>query len=161
MKSADFSPDGTLLLTTHLSRARLWDWRTGRPVADEFPSVFEATFSADGRQVLRGNSYIAELISVPPAGMPPAWLAPVVEAVFHERLRPDGVVENVPPEEWLRLRAQLAALPGDDYWPRFGRWLAADPLARTVTVESTGTTEDFLRRQWPELQAIMREAEVE
>ncbi len=159
LKRADFSPDGALLLTTYGIKARLWDWRSGRAVTDEFPSVFEATFSTDGRHILRGNNYIAEIAATPPAEEAPPWLAPVAESVFHERLRSDGVIETVPAEAWISLRDALSRLSGADFWSRFGRWFAADPWSRSVSLDSSDLTEDFLKAQLPEIQAILHDEE--
>jgi WD40 repeat protein/serine/threonine protein kinase len=57
-KSAEFSPDGRLLVTTSYDNlARIWDFATGRPVAQPLPHpdvVSVAVFSRDGTQVLTG-----------------------------------------------------------------------------------------------------------
>jgi hypothetical protein len=147
LRRAEFSPDGSLLLTTARGQTRLWDWRTGRAVTDEFPSVFEATFSADGRSVVRGRNSIVELAAVPPAEAPPTWLGPLTESVFHEHLRDDGVIQVVAPDAWLQLRDRLLAATGSDFGARFGRWFATDPWRRTVTPETKDVTEDFLKHK--------------
>lgn len=147
LKDASFSPQGHLLLTTVGQTARLWDWRTSRPVGDQWPTLFNAKFSADGSQILLGPMNLCQLTVVPPDAPPPEWLGSLVESVYQERLGLEGIPSEVPAQAWLDLKVKLAAQTGEAFWPRFARWFAADPWERTVTPESADKTIDFLTQQ--------------
>jgi WD40 repeat protein len=62
---AEFSPDGTLLVTTSVDHdARVWDVRTGRLVhvlRGHFFPVYAAGFSADGRWIVTASQFAAGL----------------------------------------------------------------------------------------------------
>ncbi len=63
---ADFSPDGRHLISAGLYAPTLWETSTGRVVRSfmrrPFSSVYSATFSPDGRQVLTSNVNASPLL---------------------------------------------------------------------------------------------------
>lgn len=152
-----FGKDGQLILATYGNHARLWDWKTARPVTDEIPTSFPASLSQDGRQMLTGLMFICEINTVPPAEPAPEWLGPLAESVFQQHLRDDGVIETTPASDWLKLRPQLESQTQTDFWSRFARWFASDPWQRPVNTESTDSTMSYLQTQLPEVLQIMND----
>ncbi len=58
LKSAQFSPDGSRILTVAGSEARVWDAQTGRPVSEEMKhrmAIQSAQFSLDGKRIVTAS----------------------------------------------------------------------------------------------------------
>jgi hypothetical protein len=53
----------------------------------------------------------------------------------------------VGPEEFFKLKAQLANAPGDDFWSKVGRWFFADRDTRTISPQSTITILEYRARE--------------
>ena len=158
LKSAAFSADGRLLLTTVQGQARLWDWHTARPVIDPLKVSFDAALSSDGQELLRDQYSICQVMPLPPETAAPQWLSELVECVYLQRLREDGISESVPTAAWFDLRKRLSALPPGDRWNELGRWFAADPWDQPLSPGGSISTKEFLQKQLPELQTIMQQA---
>ena len=118
-----FSPDGRLVVTaSNDGTARLWDARTGRPVAEPWRhrgKVVSVRFSPDGRRILTACiSGQACLWDVPPvlstasaadAALAGNLLADVAEAVIGKRLAAQGSLESVSRERLSEASADVTA----------------------------------------------------
>jgi WD40 repeat protein len=131
---AEFSSDGRLLLTgDDAGNARLWEAASGLPLSGwvhNGPSLKCTRFSPDGRMALSAaDSGTVRLWPVVLAPLPaPAWVPDLAETIAGHRLRDDGTPEILPPERWLTLRASLASLEGNDFYPRWARWFFAERM---------------------------------
>lgn len=137
--SARFSPDNALFVTgTFDGHVRLWDAATGLPVseshrANEQSTATHAAFTPDGRYIVCSDRTLPlRFVEVPTLPLPvPEWLPALAEALAGARQLPDGRVESISPTRLLELRSQLLKLPGNDFYPRWGRWFA-DPSANST-----------------------------
>jgi tetratricopeptide (TPR) repeat protein len=85
----------------------------------------------------------------PPSASYPAWLLDLATAVCGEVLSPRGVLEytNRPLDQ---VRQTLSEQPGNDDWLILGRWLLADPSARTISPFSRITVPEWTERRFKE-----------
>jgi len=76
----------------------------------------------------------------------PQWVPDLAEALAGQRLNEKGqlvpATKNVP-----KLRKELLALTGDDFWSRLGRWFFRRGPDRTITPDSTITVGELDRLQ--------------
>jgi WD40 repeat protein/tRNA A-37 threonylcarbamoyl transferase component Bud32 len=150
-----FSADDEVLFA--LSRGRLvtaWDTRTrvnylsplqGHP---EERSTTHLALSPDNRWIVtcgRDGTALAQEITLTP-GPAPAWLPALAEALGGQRFDGNESYTPVSREELVRLREQLRALPGDDYYARWVRWFFADRGIRPLSPSSQVITRDHARR---------------
>ena len=144
VRSARFSPDGTLVVTTSADKtARLWDAATGLPVSERLrheQAVLNAFFTPDGREVLTiSEDGTARMWHVPGAtGSIPEWLPELAEAVGGLRFNSQRVLETVPTESFPRLRAGLMSLSSNDGWVRWAQSFCTESKA-IDTVEHSRT----------------------
>jgi WD40 repeat protein/tetratricopeptide (TPR) repeat protein len=155
--SAQFSPDGKRLVTASRDyTARVWDALTGQPLTEPLKHanmVWSAQFSPDGKRVVTAsvdNTARVWDVAPPPAGYP-GWLLQLATAACSEVLDAQGVLEYTNPVQAIdRLRQTLSEQPGNDDWLTLGRWLLADPSARTISPFSKITLAEWIERRFKE-----------
>jgi WD40 repeat protein len=64
-----------------------------------------------------GRDGVLTSVMMPSTPAPP-WVLDLAESIAGERILADDTVETLMPSEYLRLRARLSGLKGDDYWHR-------------------------------------------
>jgi WD40 repeat protein len=108
-----FSPDGLLLATAGAEgTARIWDWATGEPVSPLLwfgDTVYDVTFSPEGRDLLVQGGAQARLWAVAPDERPAAELALICQLGAGVRLDETGARIPLIPEELLATLRQLRA----------------------------------------------------
>jgi WD40 repeat protein len=159
VKSASFSPDGKWVVTaSYDDTARVWDAQTGQPVGQPLNhdwSVNSASFSPDGKWVVTASrDKTARVWDVVIADkQAPTWMAELAETIGGQRINQQGALEPFP-QDLAQLRQELQTLSGDDDLSCFGRWILANPSARTISPLSTITMPEFvatrLRENTPE-----------
>ena len=120
--SVQFSPDGQWVVTaSHDFTARVWDARTSEPLE------------------------VREMLWMP-VPVPP-WLPELAEAVWQKRIDTRRIIESVPEEELLRLRAVLEQGTSLDLYSRWAKWFFADRSQRTISPFSTVTVPEYIQRR--------------
>ena len=127
-------------------RIRIWSTATGQLLAEPLTPAgnrFSSTFSPDGKFVLSWgltNHTVAiwpvpSLVTNAPV---PAWIERLATAVAGGTISATGEFLPAPitPKEFSAVKAELAALPDDAPFVKWGRWLLADPTTRTISPES-------------------------
>jgi len=151
--SAQFSPDGKRIVTASGDHtARVWDAQTGQPLTEPLKhadDVYSAQFSLDGKRVVTAsadNTAWVWNVSPSSAGYP-AWLLDLATAVCGEALSSRGVLEytNRPLDQ---ARRTLNEQRGDDDWFALGRWLLAEPSARTISPFSKITLAEWIEHRF-------------
>jgi len=127
-------------------RLQIWSMATGQLVAEPIWPLGSATatrFSPDGRFVLtRGlTSKTMEIWPVPPlvtVAPVPAWIERLATAVAGGKIGASGefVTGAVTAEVFAALKTELAEMPDDAPYVKWGRWFLADPVTRTISPES-------------------------
>jgi hypothetical protein len=74
----------------------------------------------------------------------PAWLAEFAEAIGGVRLDQKGTAEPAPVETLLKLKDRLAAGSSSDFYTRWGTWIFADRLTRTISPYSSMTLVEYV-----------------
>lgn len=64
-----------------------------------------------------GRDGVLTSVKMPSTPAPP-WVLDLAESIAGERILADDTVETLMPSEYMRLRARLSGLKGDDYWHR-------------------------------------------
>ena len=150
---AGFSLDGSTVATLGLDgAARLWS-------AANLVRLWEGESGSAGLQKTGGFSPDGLWCwtvrrSQPPRLMPllrpepraPAWLPELAEAVVDRQLEETGPGADGPCI-FLSLRARLAKLPGDSFYPRWVRWFLADRGTRPGSPNAAVSTSAVLS-QW-------------
>jgi hypothetical protein len=67
----------------------------------------------------------------------------LAEAVGGCALSDSGSLDSVDPARFFKLKAQLANVPGDDFWSKAGRWIFADRDTRAISPLSTITIPQY------------------
>jgi WD40 repeat protein len=148
-----FNPDGAELATfTAGHLGRVWDTAFGLQTSGRFSGQRGAgvaiAFSPDGRWLACGMAPGGlRLFEHPAAPVPvPGWLPELANALA--RLNPE--TKGQPLDDAIRavmaLRQRLQALPGDDFYARWGRWFAADRATRTASPHSPLTVPQLVER---------------
>jgi WD40 repeat protein len=88
----------------------------------------------DGRPTFQSWP-VARTITTEPV---PAWLSRLGAVVAGGRINPEGLFQSVAfdPNAYAALKAELAALPDNAPYVKWGRWFLEDPLKRTINPES-------------------------
>jgi len=132
----------------------VWDAATGQPLSDPFvhDNVIQSVdISTDGHWILTASGSYALLWEVLSAPTPvPDWLPALGEAVAGERLNARGVIEPVEFGKVLKLKEELSALMGSDFYSRWASWFWADPLSRTVSPSSHLTLPQYVQHRLDE-----------
>ncbi|HRZ37775.1 MAG TPA: serine/threonine-protein kinase [Candidatus Paceibacterota bacterium] len=124
---AAVSPSGKYFATmTHLGRLRVWDTRTGLPIAEELRGRWNLTtmaFLPDERALAFYDGWTAvQRVELGPWPLPcPEWVPRLAEAVTRYRFPNNGLAEPVPVQESAALREFILALPQTDPYARWGR----------------------------------------
>jgi WD40 repeat protein len=146
-----FTPEGHLLVMASADgRLRFWDARTGLQTGE--------TSRTGGRlQTLQIGPGCAQLLTICPnaallwdgpvgPAAPPAWLAPLAEAVGGRRFNPQREFERVPVRELLAIKRAVRASGSADPYTRWARWFFADRFSRPQSPEATCTVEEHVER---------------
>jgi WD40 repeat protein len=153
--SAQFSPDAALVVTASKDHtARIWDAETGAPLGDPIKHddiVWEARFSSDGKRLVTVSGNQARVWDVGPRSVPaPPWLAELAEAMSGERLNAQGVIEPLrkrSARDLDQVRNRVLRDAKEDDWARWGRWLLADPVTRTISPFSKVTVPEYIENR--------------
>ena len=74
----------------------------------------------------------------------PEWIPELAEALGEQRFNKEGLL--VPPKKSvLKLRRELLALKGDDFWSCLGRWFFMRGPQRTISPDSKITIGELER----------------
>jgi WD40 repeat protein/serine/threonine protein kinase len=146
-----FSPDGQRIATASSDgSARVWDVDSGLPLTEPLRHNGEVgivTFSPDGgRLVTCGTDATARLWEMPvfPESDIPTWVLDWAEAVGGIRLKSDGAAEVVSNSERRRIRNEVKARIGDDYFHKIAAWFYKEPRERTIDAFSEMTFEQYI-----------------
>jgi WD40 repeat protein len=116
--SAQFSPDGTLVVTASVDKtARVWDAATGKALAKlvgHKSTVESAQFSPDGTLIVTtsrrdGTVRLWDVLPKDPGPLP-EWFPDFLRYMAQMRLNPDGELETLKAADWLALRERLRAV---------------------------------------------------
>ncbi len=124
---AAVSPSGKCFSTmTHLGRLRVWETRTGLPIAEELRGrwPFTTMVFLPGEQALAfyDGWTAVQRVELGPWPLPcPKWVPRLAEAVTRHRFPTAGLAEPVPVQEFAALREFILALPETDPYARWGR----------------------------------------
>ena len=148
--SAVFSSDGAVVLTaSDDGTACLWNAATGlclSQISHQGP-VSCAIFSPDGSQIFTASGHIA-LVSDASHTISHAQgavvLSEVLEQIGDGRLNDQGVLEQIPSTDALRLFSKLDAYSETK---DFLAWWWRDPFARPVHVNATVSIPEYVRLQ--------------
>jgi hypothetical protein len=149
-----FSPDSRRIITPALGgTARVWDVQSGLPLTGPLThdgdQVLVVAFSPDGRFVSTSQfgttpKGAQRVWPAPPDGQgarTPKWLLQLATICAGQRLSDDGKLVSAA-AEFARIdevRAALAALPADDPYAEWGRWILSDGPARPIAPHFTIT----------------------
>ena len=165
--SAQFSPDGKRVVTasgrndvygvfSQAVEARVWDAQTGQPLTEPLrhdQAIF-AQFSRDGKHVVTASRDAARVWDIaPPSAGHPGWLLQLGTAVCGEELSTQGALEEKNQDQVRALgqvRQSLSERTGSDDWLILGRWLLADPSARTISPFSGTTVPEWIKGRFEE-----------
>jgi len=125
---ADFSPDGTRVLTGSMDGlVRLWDASSGYPLSEPLHNggrINAIEFSPDGRRFLsladKGALRIWDIVT-PPVPVP-SWFCDLVEAVAGKHLTAARDAEAVGRDSLQPLRQRFAVVQDSDFYSRWARW---------------------------------------
>jgi WD40 repeat protein len=115
---------------------RVWETSAGVPLTDWHIGLLNQPnrllFSPDDHWVAAAgfDHRVALIPQYQPSGPAPDWLPELAEAVAGEKLRPDGIVEPVPPEAFIALKQRLESIAADDFYSRWVKWFLADRRKR-------------------------------
>jgi serine/threonine protein kinase/WD40 repeat protein len=154
--SAQFSPDGKWI-HTESTKVDLWDAQTGQQVA-AIDSQWPAQFSPDGKRIItvlydeaERNSYAVRVRDIPPYSTNyPDWLLTLTEALSGQVLNRQGVMEPLAQDTHAvlnQLRQKLNALPDNDDWTIWGRWLLADHWTRPISPYAKITLAEYIEQR--------------
>jgi tetratricopeptide (TPR) repeat protein len=155
--TAHFSRDGASVLTaSDDGTARLWDARTGQPLAEPMrhsSRINTARFSPDGRwTVTASDDHTAKLWEIPEMPQPiPVWLPEAAEAVAGWRRNAQGTLEYVPVDSRFALRRRLEISVGTN--SSEGRWLGwflADRDTRRISPAHSLRVSHYVRARLDE-----------
>jgi hypothetical protein len=146
--SAFFSMDGKWVVTASGNAARVWDAQTGQPTSLPMNGggrTKSARLSPDGKWVVTASDNDAAWVwdAVIADQRAAQWLSALAETTGGQYLNAYGWLEPSRQDPAL-LRWKLQKLSGDDDLSRFGRWIAANPSARTIGPLSTITMPEFI-----------------
>ncbi len=138
VRQAQFSPDDRLIVTgSDDGTARIWDARTGYPISEPLQHgdrVGRVRFLPDGRRIVTassdGTARFWEVVSAPSPVAP--WLADLAEALAGRRINAQRETEPVSPDTLQKLRQELSAQTGGDFYARWARWFFIDRLNSSV-----------------------------
>jgi len=149
-----FSPDSRRIITPSLGgTARVWDVQSGlpltAPLTHDGDQVLIVSFSPDGRFVSTSQfgttpKGAQRVWPAPPDGQgarTPKWLLQLAAICAGQRLNDDGKLVSAA-EEFARIdevRAAVAALPADDPYAEWGRWILSDSPTRPIAPRFTIT----------------------
>jgi hypothetical protein len=151
--AASFSPDGSRIVTASSdTTARVWDARTGEPLAKPFQHqgrVSAASFSPDGSRIVTASFDKTARVWDAPAYTPGevTQLADLAEAVAGVRVSELGAVVPLPDQigRLGGLRAASANAPeGHNSVASFARWLFSDPWKRAISPLSGVTVSHYI-----------------
>ena len=143
-----FSPDASLVFTHGRDLSiRVWSAATGQlmllPIRYT-AQVSSAQFSPAGADLLVVTEDTAQILDMPPAVAPPAWLADLAEFAasrsrYFQAPAPDrSTIE--------KLRAELLASNAADPWTKFGKWYFTQGSERAVSPWSTVSLDHYVHQ---------------
>jgi eukaryotic-like serine/threonine-protein kinase len=144
---ARFSPDGRRIVTAS-SAARLWDARTGEPLTPFLAYAPEALLPQPGRPELPAEDDEVRLwdVGFVPSKVPD-WLLPLAGAISGTRLNPQSTPEQTNLDRAKMIaetRRLLNHQPDDGDGVKWGRWLLAETVHRTISPLSTMTVSNYI-----------------
>ncbi|MEN9633790.1 MAG: hypothetical protein RL077_2194 [Verrucomicrobiota bacterium] len=143
-----FDRDTTRTVITDLNEgtARTWSVATGQLLAEPIRplgSPNRAVLSPDGK--FSGlAAFPGAVVEIWPLPVPPRetavpdWMHRLATAIVGGEIKATGELNASPskPESFSALAAELAVLPDDAPYVKWGRWILADPAKRTISPES-------------------------
>ncbi|MCB1235718.1 MAG: WD40 repeat domain-containing protein [Verrucomicrobiae bacterium] len=152
---AQFSPDGSRILTLTRMAARLWDTETGQPISDPFPLPATKTpadsakgwarFCDGGQAILlaSGDGRVARW-ETPTCPLPvPEWFCHLAESVVGERLDERGMPQPVDFGDLVGERNRALGFgESDRFYERFAHWFFSDRSKRSPAPESRRAMDD-------------------
>ncbi|MBL9209216.1 MAG: PQQ-binding-like beta-propeller repeat protein [Opitutaceae bacterium] len=149
-----FSPDSRRIITPSLGgTARVWDVQSGlpltAPLTHDGDQVLIVSFSPDGRFVStsqfgttpKGSQRVWPAPPDSQGTRTPKWLLQLAAICAGQRLNDDGKLVSAA-DEFARIdevRAALAALPADDPYAEWGRWILSENPTRPIAPRFTIT----------------------
>jgi WD40 repeat protein len=156
VNSAQFSPDGTRVVTASLDKtARVWDAQTGKPISEPMihqNDVNSAQFSPDGTRVATASwDKTSRVWYVMPGGkVLPEWLPRLADAVACQHLNDRSVFEPIGKDS-VEVVKQIKNRVNDDKtnddWVIWGRWFLADRSTRTISPFSKITVPEYIENR--------------
>jgi len=150
---AQFSPDGKRIVTASSDyTARVWDSQTGQPLSEPLKHrymVNSAQFSPDGKRIVTASfDATARVwdIGLAPSRCPD-WLLQLAEALSGDRLNKHGILQDTSLDRAktiAQIRQFLNNQPDDGDGVRWGRWLLADRLTRTISPFASLTVRQYI-----------------
>lgn len=152
----DFSPDAMRIITpSNGGTARIWDVRSGLPLTGlldhEGEPVGVVCYGPDGRFIetfsTSAGKRVIRVWAVPPDGRgapTPKWLLTLATICAGQRLTDGGKFVSAA-DEFAKIedaRRELDALPANDPYAEWGRWILSDSPTRPIAPGFTITPTD-------------------
>ena len=153
MIKADFSPDGSRLLTQSTENdLRVWDVSSGQPLSEtkrQWGKILKLEFNPASDQILiLTEAGLVELWDVPISpDSAPDWLPTLAEAVAGQIN--DGTGARQPGRHesalYFEIKTGLEQSAAADFYTRWGKWFVADRASRAISPFNEMPVDQYVR----------------